>query len=133
MTGVEIKDDSGAVVWSRVWFENGATDDEYIDGLEDALLAIMTCDDYDFFEDGNTDPLPQSDTTGVLLSYDSETGEWWVNPDFRAYGQSSDIVEALMERGVIQPDSEHSSAYARDEVARQLAERVSKYVGPTAH
>jgi hypothetical protein len=123
MTAVEIRDDRGIFVWSCMWFGNGATADGYLSGLQTVIGAMLNADDWKEWEEGDReeDGRPvrydveyEGCTTGVICSYDTDTKEWTVEDDWRNYGQSGEIVEALMLAGIVEADDDFDA----DDVSR---------------
>ena len=110
MTVVEIYDGAN-LVWSHMYFADGATQRGYISGLCQAYDDMVGCADVglyegcDIDEDGEVIQYSDDDTSGTILEYDSETGTWTVG--YR-YGQSDEILDALMLIGAIPADDMHA-------------------------
>lgn len=134
MTAVEIyKDDT--LVWSHIWFEQGATTQGYIRGLCEAWDCMLDCNDYDQFEgglydeDGEPVPVDDSSTTGVILEYDGRT--WKAGEDARRMGQSEEILDACMVAGIVPTDGAHADwgdNETTEAVARYIMEALGTYV-----
>lgn len=135
MTGVEIRKDDGTLVWSHIWFEDGATEQGYIRGLCDAWECMLDCNDYDQYEGGLYDedgePVPVDDgpTTGVILEYDGRV--WTAGGDARRMGQSEEILDACMVAGIVPTDGAHVDWEDNEtvaEVARHIMRTLGTYV-----
>lgn len=133
MTAVEIFDNAGTLVWSHMWFENGASKRGYIDGLCAAWDCLVDCGDVDGFDGGAFDedgePVVFNDgaTTGVMLEYDSDSKTWTIGDDARCLGQSSEIVDACMIAGLIPADDDHEDQ-ADDADVKAVAEYIVKAI-----
>jgi len=121
MVAVEIWD-ADNLVWSHMWFADGATSTGYINGLADAARCILDCDDYDAWDGNSADDndgvcvqYDNVDTTGVVLEYDSETQQ--IGEVDRSYGLGGEIIDALMLLGTLDPDDEHDDHTGDDERA----------------
>jgi len=120
MTAVEIRDGQGRLVWSCMWFGNGATEDGYFSGLQAVIDYMKDADNYADWDDSDRDDddgitmYDTSDTTGVICSYDTDTKEWTVEDNWRNYSQSGEIVEALMWAGIVEEDDDFDA----DDVSR---------------
>jgi len=119
MTAVEIFDNDDNLVWSHMWFEDGASKRGYIDGLCAAWDCLVDCADVDSFDGGAFDedgePVVFNDgaTTGVMLEYDSDSKTWTIGDDARCCGgQSMEIVDACMIAGLIPADDDHDEGDA---------------------
>ncbi len=110
MTVVEIYDGDN-LVWSHMYFADGATRREYINGLCQAYDDMVGAGDVgqyegcDYDEDGEVIQYSDDETSGTILEYDSETGTWTVGD---RYGQSDEILDALMLIGAIPADYMHA-------------------------
>ena len=128
MTAIEIHD-SETLVYSHRWFADGASTSGYIRGLCEAVDCMKRCADWQQFdgrevdEDGEVVAMDTERTTGGVLSYSAETG-WVVPEDFRNYGQSVEIVDALMSAGIIAADEDHDGG--DNEVVRAIVEHLSE-------
>ena len=126
MTAVEIYKNED-LVWSHYYFTNGATYKGYIDGLCQAVDDMINLDSVDEYEgcdqdeDGNVIQYDDSTTTGVIASYTS-AGGWDVSDDFRRYGRSHEIIDALMVAGIVPEDEDHEDAI------NDTIEKIAKYV-----
>jgi hypothetical protein len=121
MTAVEVRDDRGVLVWSCMWFGNGVTAEDYIGDLHTVIDFMKDAGNWkrwdcegDREEDDSPVQYDTSDTTGVICSYDTVDREWTVEEDWRTYGQSGEIVEALMLAGIVEEDDDFDA----DEVSR---------------
>lgn len=109
MTAVEIYDHHDDHVWSYRWFDVGASGNAYAAGLCEAMSCMMKCGRWADFEDGLVDDDGSpfsfgSDTTGVMLEYHEAFG-WRRGPAARSMGRhSTEIIDALMLRGLIDDD-----------------------------
>lgn len=132
MTAVEIRNaEDTEIVWSTMFFENGATHRGYIDGLFDAYECLRNAADVadydggDFDEDGNPVVYDNDDEhTAWTLSYDTESGKWTVCDEFRRYGQGREIIDAMMLAGIVPADEEHEE-HAEEDVVVELARRMT--------
>lgn len=128
MTAVEIYNDSGELVWSHRWFADGCDRSEYVAGLCDAYDCMIQCADVasydgcDVDEDGAPMPFDTEPTTGIILQYETASG-WSLGEDARSFGQSEEIIDALMMVGMIEPDEEHVDHVGKDVVAA-IAEHI---------
>lgn len=110
MTAVEIYDDNDNLVWSHEYFTTGASHQGYVNGLCQVLDDLVNCQDVDNYEgcdrddDGDVIPYDTGDTTGIILEYNGGTKQWI--PGTR-YGQSDEILDALMSLGIIPQDASH--------------------------
>jgi hypothetical protein len=110
MTAVEVYEDD-TLVYSNSWFKNGALNTDYIEGLTQAANIILHCGELTIYEKGEVDEneepikMNNSPTTGIMLEYNSITKEF-SNID-RSYGQSEEIIDALMYLGLIPKDEEY--------------------------
>lgn len=113
MTAVEIYDNNDQIVWSNEYFERGVTAKGYIDGLKQVIDDMIGCADveqYDgglYDDDGNPIAIDSSDTTGWIVGYDAQDKTWWLNDNYRHFGQSTEIADALMGAGLVPADIEH--------------------------
>lgn len=139
MTAVEIFDDAQCLAWSAEWFADGCSADGYVAGLCQAFDAMADCgggvDHYEgqaLDEDGNMIAFDETESTGVMLEYDSSTGVWSAGECARTHGQSSEIVDACMAAGLVAPDEEHADHADSDvvqAVARHIARRNAWFEG----
>lgn len=129
MTAIEIYNSNGDLVWSHMYFADGATAGGYIDGLSQVYDDLTNCadvEDYDgcdYDEEGNVVCYDDSDTTGVIATFDSEKG-WELSEDFYIFGQSVEIIDALMAAGIIEKDDDHEDRF--DDVAAKIAEYIKQ-------
>ena len=126
MTAVEVYNDVNTdLVWSYRWFADGATTSSYIAELCDAYDCMRQCDNVADFDRGGVDDdgapivMDDGDTTGVMLEYSAATG-WVLGDDARRMGQSSEIIDACMLAGLLEPDDEHA-AHVVDDVVVAIA------------
>lgn len=131
MTAIEIYNNETELVWSTMFFENGATARGYIDGLFAAYECLRNAADVADYEGGDVDEdgrpvkYDNDDTyTAWTLSYDTESGKWTVYDDFRKYGQGREIIDAMMLAGIIPADDEHED-HATEPVVVELARRMA--------
>jgi len=109
MTAVEIYN-GDILVWSHMYFAGGATERGYIQGLCQVYDDMIRCADIgqyegcDYDEDGAVVQYDDADTTGIILEYDSSTQSWTMGS---RYGQSDEILDALMLLGIIAADADH--------------------------
>jgi len=128
MTAVEIFDGEENLVWAHRWFDNGCSTSGYISGLCDAVDCMRQCADVAMFDGGEIDDdgdpvaMDTEATTGVMLEYDT-AGGWALGEDGRHLGQSSEIIDALMLAGVIDPDNEHDD-HADSDVVIAIAKHI---------
>jgi len=128
MTAVEIYDDD-QLVWSHGYFGNGATKRGYIEGLCQVLDDMINCEDVEDYDgcdrDYNGDVILHDtcSTTGIIAEYCA--GKWTLTDDYRRYGQSVELIDALMLIKIIQPDSEHED-WAQNSVAVAIAKKLSE-------
>jgi len=117
MTSIEIWDweKFPKLVWSCRWFDNGATEAGYLSGLQTVVNCMKNADAWKEWEEGDReedgtpvcyDTEEEESTTGVLCIYDTHTKQWEINKNWRNYGQSGEIVEALMLAGLVEADDE---------------------------
>lgn len=115
MTGLEIYV-NGELYWSNNYFENGATQSYYKEGLRQIFDDAMACDEveswaeFEYDEENNrvVEQLDNYDTTWVVASYTPENGWNFEEPcndgqsaDFIAYNKDripADVVEAWENR-----------------------------------
>lgn len=125
MTAVEIYNNNDNLVWSHMYFQNGATHDGYVNGLCQVVDDMINCADVDNYdrcdydEEGDVNLYDDNDSTGVILSYDSDTQRWELKDegDPRYYGQSTEVVDALMLAGLLDKDDEHEERVGEVETA----------------
>jgi len=128
MTAVEIINDSGHLVWAHRWFDEGGSTAGYIAGLCAAYDAMVDCADVALFDGGEIDDdgapveMDTETTTGGMLEYDTATG-WDGSEIDRSYGQSREIIDALMLADLIPADDEHAD-YADDDVVVAVATHI---------
>lgn len=61
-------------------------------------------------------------TNDVIATFDSESGRWELAEDFHHYGQSVEIMDALMAAGIIEKDDDHDNRF--DTVTTKIAEHI---------
>jgi hypothetical protein len=113
MTAVEIYHNNGDLLWSHRYFADGATHQGYIDGLCQAWDDMHGCADVaeyegnDLDDDGDPTLYDDSQYTGIMLEYDSDTDTWTIGDYDRGCGhQSTEIVDACMVAGLVDSDGE---------------------------
>jgi len=108
MTAVEIYE-ADNLVWSHMWFGDGCSQQGYISGLRDALRCLCQPEDWqgwdggDYDDDGTPTLYDNGDTTGVIIERISG-GEWIVGD---RYGQSDEILDALIAEGIVPQDADY--------------------------
>jgi hypothetical protein len=113
-----------------MYFADGATSSGYINGLCQVVDDMMGCADVgdyegcDYDDNGDVVQYDDNDNTGVIVSYNSETKKWTIGDadDPRYYGQSTEIVDALMLTGLLTPDAGH------DENINKTAMVIGDYI-----
>lgn len=124
MTAVEIYDNTNNLVWSKRYFEYGATAQGYKTGMLDAYNDMINCGDvsgYDISDDNEEHDT--DDTTGVVCEYDSDTDSW--TGGNYCLGQSTEIVAALMMVGKLPVDDDLIDCYS-DDVVTFLVDNIKK-------
>lgn len=130
MTAVEIFNYVG-LVWSSEWLSDGCSAGGYVAGLCRAFDAMADCTNVDCYEgqaldeDGNMIYFDDTESTGVMLEYDSSTGVWIAGECARTHGQSSEIVDACMVAGLVSPDEEHAD-HADDDIVQAIARHIAR-------
>ena len=107
LTAVEIYDNKDTLVWSHMW--KGV---DYADSLCAVYGEMVYCDIYDIYEESDNYQYSAGDTTGVMLEYSN--GQWTLSDDWRQYGQSYELIDAMMHIGILPSDDRHSEIMAVD-------------------
>ena len=124
-TAVEIWENDN-LLWSHMYFVDGATHQEYIDGLCQAYDDMINCNDWNEYEgcdrddDGEVIEYGYSETSGIICEYDSDTNAWTMGD---RYGQSDEILDALMLIGEISADNDHV-----DQCHDEIVDAVCNYI-----
>ena len=128
MTAVEIYNGDD-LVWSHMYFGDGATHQGYIDGLCQVARDMLNCQDVGQYEgcdlDDNDEPVnyDTTDTTGVIAEYNSETHIWTVGA---RYGQSDEILNALIWAGLVKADAEYDPESAESDVVSAVYDAITE-------
>jgi len=130
MTAVEIYNGKNELVWSHMYFKDGASSNGYFSGLCQVVDDMIGCADIDNYDgcdhddDGEVILYDDNDYTGIIIEYNGETKKWTLgNIDKPRYlGQSAEIVDALMIAGLIDKDADH------DDNITNLVNSIAKYI-----
>jgi len=132
MTAVEIYNESDDLIWSYRWFDNGCTTSGYIAGLKAVYDCMSDCEDATDFdggevnEDGEPLEMDTESTTGIILTYDKING-WIMEEDARRYGQSTEIIDALMNIGLLDADVEHEE-FCDSDIVIAITNHINKSI-----